>query len=167
MWSFFDSVSFGPVWERMPPERMRTLLVTILGAVPFSSNALSSTTPLAWMSIDSRMTTGESATNFAVPPAPALAVSDLNVIGDPAGSVAVTVSPSPAEITTAVSAPGTRPVDQLEPELNEPVVPPVQIATSVSKSQLTFPETPTLLVPAMIVAPPEASESATLTPDTL
>ena len=119
------------------------------------------------MSIDSRMTTGESATNFAVPPDPALTVSDLNVIGDPAGSVAVAVSPSPALITTAVSAPGTRPVDQLETELNEPAVPPVQIATSVSKSQLTFPETPTLLVPAMIVAPPEASESATLTPDTL
>ena len=67
----------------------------------------------------------------------------------------------------AVSAPGTRPVDQLEPELNEPVVPPVQIATSVTKSQLTFPETPTLPVPAMIVAPPEASESEALTPDTL
>ena len=146
---------------------MRTLLVTTFGASPFSSKTLSSTTPFAWMSSASRMVTAELATKVAFPSAPALTVIDLKVSGMPVGSVAVTVSPSPAEITTWVSGPGTAPVDQLVAASNAPVAPPVHTATSVSQSQLRLLETLTLEVPAMIVAPPEASESATLTPDTL
>ena len=127
---------------------MRTLLDTTFGASPVSSKTLSSTMPFARMSSASRMVTGESATKVALPPAPAFAISDLKVIGVPAGSVAFTVSPSPAEIITWVSGPGTAPVDQLVVAVNEPVVPPIHTAMSVTQSQLRLLETLTLEVPA-------------------